>query len=376
MVSRRKLFREVFLTLYLLFFIHCLLGFSSSKFKKQSKHVFCIGNQVVVTSPAAYGRLMMPNILPTKWEAYDWKTQGERNLRIFFHETSGKNKLSLIQCCAVESAAKHNPNRLVQLFLRPLENCSGSFKMPLKSASFYNPAWLEVISEYPNVSPILINEENYFSETPLEEWYRKKEWKNSPYMTEHYSDYIRVLSLYKEGGLYLDIDILTLRPYHGDMFRNFLVYGSSRMDHISNGAMQLEPGHWLSKEILHLLAKEYDPNSYIYHGPDVVGEVMKRVCGVAAGSPESNQCSDVQILPDKLFYPIPSITSNLLFEDKISETNMETLAKINGSFGLHLWNSLSKLQNPLNIHSNQVIAILARKNCPLTISRATDFESL
>ena len=38
--------------------------------------------------------------------------------RIYFHETSGQNNVNLRQLCAVESAAKENPDRSVQLFFQ------------------------------------------------------------------------------------------------------------------------------------------------------------------------------------------------------------------------------------------------------------------
>ncbi len=73
----------------------------------------------------------------------------------------------------------------------------------------------------------------------------------------HLSDFIRILTLSKGGGLYLDMDILTLKPFHGETFQIFLVYGNSGMEEISNGAMNMESGHWLPGEIINLLAKEY-----------------------------------------------------------------------------------------------------------------------
>lgn len=315
---------------------------------------------------------MEPNIPLTRWKSYDGL--GDTNLRIFFHETSGNHELSLIQCCSVESAARHHPNRPVQLFIRPPENCFNN-SLNLSSSTFYNPTWLQVLSQYPNLSVILLNEKNFFFGTLMEDWYRKKEWRKSKFKSAHLSDYLRILSLYKGGGLYLDLDILTLKPYNGAMFRNFLVYGSARMDHISNGAMHLEFGHWMSKEIMQVITKEYDPESYIFHGPDAVGEVMKNFCGLKAGNPDSNQCDDIQLLTDSYFYPIPSIISSVLFQEDGNTTHEETIAYIKKGFGLHWWNSLSQLHKPIKMQSNQIITILAHEHCPITVSMARHFET-
>jgi lactosylceramide 4-alpha-galactosyltransferase len=334
--------------------------------------ILCVENCLAIKLLNGDGLFMDPNISPTKWRTYYGGLGDDTNLRIFFHETSGNNKLSILQCCSVESAAKHHPNRPVQLFVRPKEYCSDSCTT-LPPFTNYNPSWLQVLSQYPNLSVILLNEKKYFFGTPMEDWYNKKEWRKSQFERAHLSDYVRILSLYKGGGLYLDLDILTIKPYNGDMFRNFLVYGSARMDHISNGAMHFEVGHWFSEEIMQLLVKEYDPNSYIYHGPDAVSEVMKNVCGLAAGHPDFNQCNDIHLLSDNFFYPIPSIISSVLFQEGGNTTHAETLVKIKKSFGLHFWNSLSGLHKPFNIYSNQIIAILANEHCPITVSMAKFF---
>lgn len=106
------------------------------------------------------------------------------NRRIFFHETSGRNFLRMRQSCAVESAAKHNPSRAVQIFM-------------LTDHLDYSQPWISALENYTNVAVILVDDEEYFTGSPFEEWYRKGEWKTSKFKMEHMSDYIRILSLYK-----------------------------------------------------------------------------------------------------------------------------------------------------------------------------------
>lgn len=344
----------------------------------KQNNTICVDTNLILTFPPIDGLLMKPDILPKKWEIYDDQLQNNKNDRIFFHETSGKNKLSLVQCCAVESAAKYNPGRPVQVFLRPSKFCSVDPASKV-STSFHNPVWLEILSNYSNVSVILLNEEHYFVGTELEVWYNRGEWRNSRFEIAHLSDYIRILTLKKGGGMYLDMDMLTLKPYNGDVFHNFFVYGSTRNDHISNGVMHLEQGHWLSNEIIHLLSSEYYPDSYTYHGPDAIGEALKRVC-MSVFRKKTNNCA-ISLLPDDYFYPVPSIFSNILFQKnnkttKVTDIQSEYFSRINQSFGIHLWNSLSKFHTPISIQSNQIAAILARQNCPLTAARAFDFKSL
>jgi lactosylceramide 4-alpha-galactosyltransferase len=343
---------------------------TSNPYRKNS---LCI-DSMFLTSPIADGLTMKVNLPPSQWIPFNATSN---NRRIFFHETSGLAKLNLQQCCVVESAAKHNPDRPVQLFLRPIATSCSNGGEPSRrpSTSFYRPPWLDVLSRYPNVAAILVNEDHYFAGTPLQDWYEKGEWLKSPHEIAHLSDYIRVLTLYKGGGLYLDTDILTLKGYEGDMFSNCLVYGSGRKEVFSNGVMHLERGHWLSAEIIRLLAEEYDPDAYAYHGPALVSEVMGRKCGVVAGYSNSNNCNDVRLLSDRFFYPIEAPFSDVIFRDNGNKTDVEALIKIRKSYGLHLWNSLSYVHQPARTDSNQIFSVLARQHCPLTVARAADFQT-
>ena len=160
--------------------------------------------------------------------------------RIFFHETSGRMELSFKETCAIESAALHNPQRPVQVFFQPQQLQQQSTAAAIDQSS----AWIRVLNRYANVQVIVIDDEGlYFKDSPLEDWYREGKWRNSPYRATHMSDYIRVVSLMKQGGMYLDLDVVTLKPYDGPQFRNFLTYGSARMEYLSNGIFHFEKGH-------------------------------------------------------------------------------------------------------------------------------------
>ena len=338
--------------------------------------VLCVDQNMALTSPvAADGLLMKNNTLPGEWLPFDTSqlSQNESDRRIFFHETSGQINLTMKQTCAIESVAKHNPDRPVHLFFRPANSCSGT----TSTSFYYNPLWLEILSGYPNVAAVLLNHDHYFIGTPLEKWYDIGEWRNSPFSTAHLSDYIRILSLYKSGGLYSDLDILTLRPYSGKQFRNFLSYDSTNMDVIINTVMHLERGHWLTVEIMRLLSAEYDPNDYAYHGPQAVSAVMQSSCGMKQGDPSSNNCYDLRVLPSYYFFPIERPFSGVFYETAREPPGSNFLAKMNNhSYGAHLWNSMTGSQKALHSDYDQVFTVLARLHCPLTMARAAQFHAL
>lgn len=123
---------------------------------------------------------------------------------IFFHETSCSNEEGIVlnarQACAVESAAKHHPNRGVNLFfINPGKVANASIKL------------VQQLLSYPNVKIRRIKPMNYVKGTPLEEWYMGGNFKTSRWPNSHMSDILRYLTLWKFPGIYLDLDIVVLK---------------------------------------------------------------------------------------------------------------------------------------------------------------------
>ena len=226
-------------------------------------------------------------------ENSDQQLLGPNNQRIYFHETSGRNQLNMRQSCAVESTAKENPDRPIQLIMQT-------------NISFINThgTWLNVLSNYPNVAVILINEMDYFRDTPLEDWYRKGEWRQSPHKVEHFSDYIRMLSSLKGGGLYMDLDFITMKRMEVDSMSNFLAVEDPLAETLSNGIFHFDYGHPAISEIVKDLAAHYQPKEWVAHGPALIFSIMSRICGLKKRQPLSNECSDVALMPYNFVYPI------------------------------------------------------------------------
>jgi lactosylceramide 4-alpha-galactosyltransferase len=131
-----------------------------------------------------------------------------RGKSIFFHETScasslqGGIVLTARQACAVESAAKMNPELEVYLlFTAPINLGNSTEKSKLISQ----------LLSYTNIHIRHLNFEKYFMGSPLEEWYKGGALKASRWPRSHASDALRFLTLWKYGGTYLDLDVVVTR---------------------------------------------------------------------------------------------------------------------------------------------------------------------
>lgn len=72
-----------------------------------------------------------------------------------------------------------------------------------------------------------------------------------------------MLTLYKGGGLYMDLDYVILKPLDERTLWNFILIEGPEMKLLSNSAFHLEHGHRLMKEIIKRLAKYYNPDEYV-----------------------------------------------------------------------------------------------------------------
>lgn len=125
------------------------------------------------------------------------------NRSIFFVETSCHNEKFNInprQACAIESAAKMNPNFEVYLLIpSPVTSLEGM------------KGYFQKLVSYPNFKIRYINMTTFFVNTPLEQWYLSGNLRYSYWPQSHASDVLRYTLLWKFGGIYMDLDVVIMR---------------------------------------------------------------------------------------------------------------------------------------------------------------------
>lgn len=118
------------------------------------------------------------------------------------------------------------------------------------------------------------------------------DFSNNKYCVEAYknkkwafvSDYLRLLALYKYGGVYLDTDVMVYKPL--DKFlRHELFTGFEQWNYPVTAVMGATKGHWLIKEMLECYDRrkfelkdkweEYETNTMIMS--NVIGKYFNRI---------------------------------------------------------------------------------------------------
>lgn len=100
--------------------------------------------------------------------------------------------------------AKWNPHRdIFVLFAAPVEHISNETISPIINA----------LQFYPNIQLRNVNPITYSIGTPAQDWIKTNRIFLSSYLDTHLSEYLRFLTLYKFGGIHIDLDMIVLANF-------------------------------------------------------------------------------------------------------------------------------------------------------------------
>ena len=344
-------FKRIFKYIFLFkFFILMILLFQCFTFKKCS--LFCTFFENQSTLMKTSKKQSKPTLQVSKWSSSD--SRFFNNQRIFLHVFNEKSYLNSRQTCMVESIAKNNPFRPIQLFFHTMNK---------KKFNVFS-SWQNVLSKYSNILVELLNETEYFQDTYWKKWQSAKQNSNNAY----FIDFIKLLSLFKGGGTYIDLDFIVLKSFDNIWeykevstskkksinYKNFLVFENFESSVITNAIMQFEKNHPFIKNVLNLMTKnvnrEYDKDS------DRLSFLVKESCSHNASIKDmqiklQNDCDSIDILPAQHFFPIESTNWNYIFRTAIDIPNK--------TFALCTWNKFSHSEE-INLNANSLFSHFAK----------------
>lgn len=150
---------------------------------------------------------------------------------------------------------------------------------------------------------------------------------------QYKADVVRLQALYKYGGIYMDIDVLSVRPYH-DLLGHKCVMGIESSDDIdstdlshaksvTNAVIMSEPNHpfiidWLRETAMNLVDK-----NWAYHAVNLPLEMIKR-----------NQY-DIHIEPCRSFMPFDFHNDSIFTSD-----DQEKYNELSKSYTMHFWETI------------------------------------
>lgn len=192
-------------------------------------------------------KAVVENILTTQNEPRNGQN-------VFFVDTSENFHLNARQACAIESAGnvvflESSLNLLFIYFVAKWNPVYNVFVM--FSCGFLNPLRTQIIDavlSYENVRFNYVPIKEYSVDTPLEDFIKEGHLSRSKFPTSHTADVLRFLTLFKYGGIYLDLDVIVLKPLHS-LPPNFV--GAENDDVVGSAIINMEKdglGHEIANE--------------------------------------------------------------------------------------------------------------------------------
>ncbi|KAL5973888.1 hypothetical protein ACLOJK_030547 [Asimina triloba] len=272
--------------------------------------------------------------------------------RFFMTWISPAESLGRRELLAVESVFKSHPRACLLIISSSLDSKRGARLLhPFSSRGF------RVAAVSPNFAAI-------FKGTSAEAWFdRLKKGDFHPGevpLGQNLSNLLRLVVLYKFGGIYLDTDVIVMKSFSG--LRNAIGaqtidVASGNWSRLNNAVMVFDKSHPLLYHFIQEFTQTFDGNRWGHNGPYLVSRVASRV----AGRPGFN----FTVLPPVAFYPVDWSRIRNLFDgprDALrSKWAGRKLAQIRKeSFAIHLWNRQSRR---LEVQQGSVIGHIISDCC-------------
>lgn len=259
--------------------------------------------------------------------------------QIFFLDTStpdgGILKLGARESCSIESAAKYHPNHIIYVLV------TGETKIDHNNAS---SKYYKILKEnFKNVLFRSFDPINFTIATPVEDFFRSGKHRNSMFYETHLADILRLVVLWKYGGLYFDLDVVVLKNFD-KLGEDYL--GKANEFVLMSGTMQFSGtgiGHTVADLSLRRLTKDFNGKGWGSNGPKLITKVMTSICGGAemAKNMYEQNCHGMHFLLNKKFIPVRHYDHQLYFNEKSSG---QVLARIRryGAFTAHLFHHMTQ----------------------------------
>ncbi|XP_019423741.1 PREDICTED: uncharacterized protein At4g19900 isoform X2 [Lupinus angustifolius] len=269
------------------------------------------------------------------------------SMRVFMVWNSPPWMFSVRHQRGIESLLSHHPDACVVVFSETIE-------LDFFKDSFVKDGY-KVAVVMPNLDELLKGTPAHIFTSV---WF---EWRKTKLYSTHYSELVRLAALYMYGGIYLDSDIIVLKPISA------LNNSVGMEDHVAgsalNGAvMAFERHSPFIKKCLEEFYTTYDDTKLRWNGADLLTRVANKFLGE-----ENNSIKQLKLKvePSYIFFPISSGNITGYFTAPATKTEKAQqdvlLEKIlQESLTFHFWNSLTSSLIP---EPDSLVARLMNQAC-------------
>lgn len=271
---------------------------------------------------------------------------GKCSMRVFMVWNSPQWAYGVRHQRGLESLLLHHPDACVVVLSETLE---------LEAFQEFVKEGYKVAVAVPNLDELLKGTPTHIFASV---WY---EWRKTVNYPLHYSELVRLAALYRYGGIYLDSDVIVLKPLKS--FRNSVgtVKQVSKDSSFSGAVLVFEKQSPLLAECLEEWYSTYDDTLMQWNG----AELMTRVIRNHSDSDQNREHLEIKLEPSFTFYPISSTDIMSYFskpDNGAERAEHDALFSriVNDSTTFHLWNSITSSLVP---ESNSLVERILNHYC-------------
>ncbi|KAK3127422.1 hypothetical protein QOZ80_7AG0573060 [Eleusine coracana subsp. coracana] len=190
-------------------------------------------------------------------------------------------------------------------------------------------------------------------------WY---EWRKTKYYPLHYSELVRLAALYKYGGVYIDSDVIVLKPLTS--LRNSIgaVKQVSGNYSFSGAVLAFEKQSPLLEECLKEFYSSYDDTLLQWNGAELMTRVISNLSSKAD---ESMEHLDVNLEPSVTYFPISATDIERYFsepDNMVERAHQDAVffRIMDNSTTFHLWNGITSVLVP---ETNSLVGRILNSRC-------------
>ncbi|PKA55305.1 Uncharacterized protein AXF42_Ash003942 [Apostasia shenzhenica] len=255
------------------------------------------------------------------------------SLQVFMVWNSPSWGFGVRQQRALESVLHHHRNACVVVFSETME---------LDFFSDFTKDGFKIAVVMPNLDEMLKDTPAHMLSSV---WF---EWRKTKHYALHYSELVRLAALYKFGGVYLDFDVIILKPLYS--LKNSVGLEEQRNGHstITGAVMAFDSHSPFLMDCLKEFYSTYDDTLLRWNGADLITRVIERLLGKGD---DSLQKLGIKIQPRMAFYPISSADVVRYFSVASGKSEKELQESLltrvlHESYTFHFWNGLTQALVP------------------------------
>ncbi|XP_053316530.1 alpha-1,4-N-acetylglucosaminyltransferase-like [Spea bombifrons] len=340
---------------------HIIEMTSTTPFYSQSPSTISVNQENIVTQEVLVSTYKTSNDMEKNTSNYlnpgDILSQGNG---IIFLESGSRAQPPPLVLCAIESAARVYSDRPIVFFINGLPEINTNDDENRTRKRFPTISYLQNVYIFP------LKMKEVFKDTPLFPWYQKIDPTRQKHWMHVSSDGCRLALIWKYGGIYMDTDIISVRPIPEKTFLAALYSQDS-----SNGVFGLPPRHNFTWTAMEDFVKNYNGAIWGQQGPQLFTRTLRKYCVIPNFTAvEDIICGNISFLNPQRFYPIPYPSWRLYYKV------WEKIPTFNDSYALHLWNYMNKDVMTMVPGSNTLVDNLYKQHCPITYGALLSNESI